>query len=326
MIVPCSPEPERNTLALLCGSASVCTIAPCGPASRTRPTRPAPLTTIMPACTPSSVPRSICSVRLNASGPRPTTAATTVRRPNDRWKSSAWRSSLSSYAAALSSASWRCKDWFSAFSLSFSVVTLALTQKIAVARPTVDASDIICASSGAIALLTVPRAPSAHDCWDSTARRSIAAAKPRKRPVERDRVLPCMGNPLRTQGSRAPCAQQHPVQSIDVLEDDAGAADHACERVFGHSHRHEGFVREQLVQSGEQRASAADDHAALDDVLDQLMWRRVECRADRAHDVDEHAAQRLAHVCRCHLHCFRQPRDEVAPADDKRRLVGHRES
>src|SRR5713101_10175454 len=46
-------------MARLWGSASVWTIAPCGPASRTRPTRPAPLTTIMPVCTPSSVPRSI---------------------------------------------------------------------------------------------------------------------------------------------------------------------------------------------------------------------------------------------------------------------------
>src|SRR6202011_3908124 len=75
---------------------------------------------------------------------------------------------------------------------------------------------------------------------------------------------------LRTQGSSAPRAQEHPVQGIDLFEDDAGAANDAGQRILGDSYWHERFVRDELVEPREQRAATADHDPALNDVLDQL--------------------------------------------------------
>ena len=84
-------------------------------------------------------------------------------------------------------------------------------------------------------------------------------------------------------------------------------------------------MREELVEAGKQRAASAHHDPALHDVLDQLWRRRIQRGLHRADDVDQDARQRFAHVRVRHLDGLGEPRDQVAPADQERALIGRGE-
>src|SRR6267143_3632837 len=65
-------------------------------------------------------------------------------------------------------------------------------------------------------------------------------------------------------------------EEVEVLERQARALRDAVERVLGHIARDPGDLRQELVHVPQERATAGQDHALVDDIGRQLRWCLLE--------------------------------------------------
>src|SRR3954469_8798347 len=86
------------------------------------------------------------------------------------------------------------------------------------------------------------------------------------------------------------------VNRLELLEAAARADGHAGERRFGEVNRHLRFVAEAVVETGEERAAAGEDDAAVHDVRRELGRRLVERRLDRLDDLRDRIVERAANL------------------------------
>src|SRR4051794_19067467 len=111
--------------------------------------------------------------------------------------------------------------------------------------------------------------------------------------------------------TRASGAQHGPVLLL-VVEDAAGAADDARERVLVDVDRQSRLLAEQEVEAANQRPAAGHHDAAIDDVAGQLGRRDLEGAADGVDDLLDRLLDRLADLARVDAHRLGDARDEVA--------------
>src|SRR5712691_5423512 len=104
------------------------------------------------------------------------------------------------------------------------------------------------------------------------------------------------------------------LQHFEVLQREAGAADHGRLRAFRHNRRDPGVYGHIPVEAAQLRASAREDDAPVEDVSGQLGWRLLQDRADRADDEAERLLDRLDNLVRRNFEAARQPGQQVAAA------------
>ena len=108
---------------------------------------------------------------------------------------------------------------------------------------------------------------------------------------------------------------QHAVHVVELLEDDAGAAGDAGQRVVGDVDRHLGRLGDAPVEAGEQRAATGEHDALVHDVGDELRRRLLDRVLDRVDDLVDGRLDRLADLVGADLDAARQPGQQVAAAE-----------
>ena len=105
---------------------------------------------------------------------------------------------------------------------------------------------------------------------------------------------------------------------VELLEDDAGAAGDAGQRVVGDVDRHLGRLGDAPVEAGQQRAAAGEDDALVHDVGDELGRGLLDRVLDRVDDLLDGRLDGLADLVGADLDAARQAGQQVAAAQRRR--------
>src|SRR5687768_18607335 len=106
-------------------------------------------------------------------------------------------------------------------------------------------------------------------------------------------------------------AQDRPVL-LFVVENASGPAHDAGERIFIDMNRKAGFLREEQVESADERATTRHDDPAVDDVAGELRWRDLERATHGVDDLLDRLLDGFTDLARVHADGLRNAADEVA--------------
>ena len=107
----------------------------------------------------------------------------------------------------------------------------------------------------------------------------------------------------------------------ELLEDDAGPAGDAGQRVVGDVDRHLGRFRDAPVEARQERAAAGQHDPLVHDVGDELRRRLLDRVLDRVDDLRDGRLDRLADLVGADLDAARQAGQQVAAAERDALLV-----
>src|ERR1043166_7171405 len=125
-------------------------------------------------------------------------------------------------------------------------------------------------------------------------------------------------------GARFISRGQHTLILLVVVEDAAGAAHHAGERVVVHVDREAGLLLQKEVEPADQGAAPGHDDAAIDDVAGQLRRGDLERPAHRVHDLLDRLLDRLADFGGVNSDRLGDAGDQVSPLHLHLALVARR--
>src|SRR2546422_10573395 len=89
--------------------------------------------------------------------------------------------------------------------------------------------------------------------------------------------------PISTERDDALGGDRHLLQQIELVEHFPRAQRDARQRILSLGHREVRFLAQQMIETEEQRATAGDDDALVDDVGRELRRRPLETEIGRAH-------------------------------------------
>src|ERR1043165_1846228 len=98
-----------------------------------------------------------------------------------------------------------------------------------------------------------------------------------------------------------------------VIEDTAGAANHAGERIFVHMNRKVRLLAEQQVETADERAAAGHDDASIDDIAGQLRRSDLERATYGIDNRLDRLLDGFADLAGVNSHGLRNAGHEVAP-------------
>src|SRR6266702_1543084 len=111
---------------------------------------------------------------------------------------------------------------------------------------------------------------------------------------------------------------------LRIVEDTAGAPDHARHRIFVQVDREAGLLLEQHVEAADQRPTPGHHDASVYDIARELRRRDFQGAAHGIDDLLNRLLDRLPNLARMHPHDLRDPGHAIPALDLHLALLAHR--
>src|SRR5438105_5865762 len=280
----------ENRMAMLMAGSAVCT----------RPTTPSGETTGLYTLIPARLP----AVRVSVVTTSSRTALCTASAGTKPVRSRAPRPS-----SFLSSSFSLCNA--TALNPRMTAVSRRAVRSSLSCQAACQRSALLCRfTSGATTERRSTSARGSRICSGST--RATAAAI--RQPMKRRKSTRLLSRVARATAPPPSGAQDRPVL-LFVVEDSAGAAHDARERILIDVDRQAGLLTEKEIETADERTAAGHDNAAIDDVTGELGRRDLECASDSVDDRLHRLLDRLTNLARVHSDGLGNSGHEIAAFD-----------